>query len=57
MADTKTIIERAYSAFNKRDIDGALARIIRENEDAEAPFCYKHDVESMFKQEMRLPRD
>ncbi len=25
MADTKTIIERAYSAFNKRDIDGALA--------------------------------
>ncbi|MGC2297797.1 MAG: nuclear transport factor 2 family protein [Acidobacteriaceae bacterium] len=25
MADTKTLIERAYSAFNKRDIDGALA--------------------------------
>jgi hypothetical protein len=25
MKDTKTIIERAYSAFNKRDIDGALA--------------------------------
>ena len=25
MADTKTIIEQAYSAFNKRDIDGALA--------------------------------
>ena len=25
MANTKTIIERAYSAFNKRDIDGALA--------------------------------
>ncbi|HEX4002818.1 MAG TPA: nuclear transport factor 2 family protein [Candidatus Acidoferrales bacterium] len=25
MADTKTIIERAYSAFNKRDVDGALA--------------------------------
>ncbi len=25
MADTKTIIERAYSAFNQRDIDGALA--------------------------------
>jgi hypothetical protein len=24
MADTKTMIERAYSAFNKRDIDGAL---------------------------------
>jgi len=23
--DTKAIIERAYSAFNKRDIDGALA--------------------------------
>lgn len=25
MKDTKTIIERAYSAFNKRDVDGALA--------------------------------
>ena len=25
MADTKTIIEQAYSAFNKRDIDAALA--------------------------------
>ena len=25
MADTKTIIERAYSAFNQRDIDGVLA--------------------------------
>ena len=25
MADTKTIIQQAYSAFNKRDIDGALA--------------------------------
>jgi hypothetical protein len=25
MADTKTIIKQAYSAFNKRDIDGALA--------------------------------
>ena len=25
LADTKTIIEQAYSAFNKRDIDGALA--------------------------------
>jgi hypothetical protein len=25
MADIKTIIEQAYSAFNKRDIDGALA--------------------------------
>ena len=25
MADTKTILEQAYSAFNKRDIDGALA--------------------------------
>ena len=24
MADTKTLIELAYSAFNKRDIDGAL---------------------------------
>ena len=24
MADTKTMIEQAYSAFNKRDIDGAL---------------------------------
>src|SRR5215468_3803570 len=25
MADTKTLIQKAYSAFNKRDIDGALA--------------------------------
>jgi hypothetical protein len=25
MADTKTLIEQAYSAFNKRDIDGAIA--------------------------------
>ena len=25
MSDTKTVIEQAYSAFNKRDIDGALA--------------------------------
>jgi hypothetical protein len=25
MADTKTVIEQAYFAFNKRDIDGALA--------------------------------
>lgn len=25
MADNKTVIEQAYSAFNKRDIDGALA--------------------------------
>lgn len=25
MSDTKTIIEQAYSAFNERDIDGALA--------------------------------
>jgi hypothetical protein len=27
MADTKTMIEQAYSAFNQRDIDGALALI------------------------------
>ena len=25
MADTKTTIEQAYAAFNRRDIDGALA--------------------------------
>ncbi len=25
MADTKTIIEQAYAAFNRRDIDGVLA--------------------------------
>lgn len=25
MADTRTIIEQAYAAFNRRDIDGALA--------------------------------
>ncbi|HLJ87669.1 MAG TPA: nuclear transport factor 2 family protein [Candidatus Angelobacter sp.] len=26
MADTKTLIQQAYSAFNQRDIDSALAR-------------------------------
>ena len=25
IADTQTLIEQAYSAFNKRNIDGALA--------------------------------
>src|SRR5262245_54759403 len=25
MTDTKTLVEQAYSAFNRRDIDGALA--------------------------------
>ena len=30
MADTKTIIEQASSAFNKRDIDGALALMARD---------------------------
>jgi hypothetical protein len=30
MADTKTIIEQAYSAFNKRNIDGALALMTRD---------------------------
>jgi ketosteroid isomerase-like protein len=25
VADTKTLIEQAYSAFNRRDIDGAFA--------------------------------
>ena len=25
MTDTKTLLEQAYSAFNRRDIDGALA--------------------------------
>jgi hypothetical protein len=34
MADTKTILEQAYSAFNKRDIDGALALM---NEDVSWP--------------------
>jgi NAD(P)-dependent dehydrogenase (short-subunit alcohol dehydrogenase family) len=29
-ADTKTLIERAYSAFNKRDINGALALMTEE---------------------------
>src|SRR5271169_3540968 len=28
--DTKTIIEQAYSAFNKRDIDGALALMTQD---------------------------
>jgi hypothetical protein len=30
MADSKTVIEQAYSAFNKRDIDGALALMTQE---------------------------
>ena len=30
MADTKTILEQAYSAFNKRDIDGALALMTQD---------------------------
>jgi hypothetical protein len=30
MADTKTIIEQAYSAFKKRDIDGALALMTQD---------------------------
>ena len=30
MADTKTLIEQAYSAFNKRDIDGALALMTQD---------------------------
>ena len=30
MADTKTIIKQAYSAFNKRDIDGALALMTQD---------------------------
>jgi hypothetical protein len=30
MPDTKTIIERAYSAFNNRDIDGALALMTQD---------------------------
>ena len=30
MEDTKTIIEQAYSAFNKRDIDGALTLMTQD---------------------------
>ena len=30
MADTRTVIEQAYSAFNKRDIDGALALMTQD---------------------------
>ena len=30
MAYTKTLIEQAYSAFNKRDIDGALALMTQD---------------------------
>jgi hypothetical protein len=30
MADTKIMIEQAYSAFNKRDIDGALALMTQD---------------------------
>jgi hypothetical protein len=30
MADIETVIEQAYSAFNKRDIDGALALMAQD---------------------------
>jgi len=30
MKDTKTLIEQAYSAFNRRDIDGALALMTQD---------------------------
>ena len=30
MVDTKRVIEQAYSAFNKRDIDGALALMTQD---------------------------
>lgn len=30
MTDTKTLIEQAYYAFNKRDIDGALALMTQD---------------------------
>src|SRR5262245_7290803 len=30
MPDSKTLIEEAYSAFNKRDIDGALALMTQD---------------------------
>jgi hypothetical protein len=30
MKDAKTVIEQAYSAFNKRDIDGALALMTQD---------------------------
>ena len=30
MADTKALIKQAYSAFNKRDIDGALALMAQD---------------------------
>jgi hypothetical protein len=30
MIDTKTLIEQAYSAFNSRDIDGALALMMAD---------------------------
>src|SRR5215469_14966093 len=30
MADTKTLIEQAYSAFNRRDIDGALSLMTQD---------------------------
>ena len=34
MADNRTLIERAYAAFNERDVDGALALM---NEDVSWP--------------------
>ena len=37
MADTKTVIEQAYSAFNKRDIDGVLALMTQDVSWPKAP--------------------
>jgi hypothetical protein len=36
MVDTKTVIELAYSAFNKRDVDGALALMTDDSSWAKA---------------------
>ena len=30
MADTRTVIEQAYAAFNRRDVDGALALMTQD---------------------------
>lgn len=51
MADTKALIERAYSVFNKRDIDSALAVMTEDVNWSKASEGVKFDE----KEEIRTP--
>lgn len=50
MADTRTLIEQAYSAFNRRDIDGALALMTH---DVSWPKASEGGVKVVGKEEIR----